>query len=80
MTRCNGWIWPADAFLPEVDEEQCLLLNDMPTCPYCRGMTRPNVMMFNDWGWQEQREPAPLSTGFPSLAFRLSRLHAHSEA
>jgi NAD-dependent SIR2 family protein deacetylase len=56
MTRCNGWIWPADAFFPEVDEEQCLLLNDMPTCPYCRGMARPNVMMFNDWGWQEQRE------------------------
>jgi NAD-dependent SIR2 family protein deacetylase len=56
LASCCHSIWSADAFLPEVDEEQCLLLNDLPICPYCGGMARPNVMMFNDWGWQEQRE------------------------
>ena len=30
--------------------------NGHPTCPHCGGMARPNVMMFNDWEWLEQRE------------------------
>ena len=30
---CCDAIWPADDFVPEVDEEQCLLLNEPPTCP-----------------------------------------------
>lgn len=56
LAPCCNSIWPADTFSPEVDEEHCLSLNDVPTCPYCRGMARPNVLMFNDWDWQEQRE------------------------
>lgn len=48
-------IWPADAFDPEVDEVNCLLLNEPPRCPACGGLARPNVLMFNDWGWLEQR-------------------------
>ncbi|MES1979040.1 MAG: Sir2 family NAD-dependent protein deacetylase [Pseudomonadota bacterium] len=50
-----GGIWPADAFVPDVDDISCLLLNEPPRCPACGGLARPNVLMFNDWGWLEQR-------------------------
>lgn len=56
LSPCCNAIWSADALAPEVDEEQCLLLSALPACPYCGGMARPNVMMFNDWEWLEHRQ------------------------
>jgi NAD-dependent SIR2 family protein deacetylase len=56
LSPCSLAIWSADELAPEVDAEQCLLLNAMPTCPQCGGMARPNVMMFNDWDWLEHRQ------------------------
>jgi len=55
---CSDAIWSAKDFLPEVDEEQCLLLNEPPTCPHCGGLARPNVMMFGDWDWCGGRQGA----------------------
>ena len=55
LDGCTGDIWPAQGFDPQVDEEQCLLLSDFPACPHCGGMARPNILMFNDWGWLESR-------------------------
>lgn len=43
--------WPADDFVPEVDEARCLLLSDMPRCPVCCSIARPSILMFNDEGW-----------------------------
>lgn len=48
---CTQEIWPADAFLPEIDEEDCRLLGDLPHCPHCGGLARPNILMFGDAGW-----------------------------
>lgn len=31
-------IWKADDFLPEIDAERCLLLNEPPCCPHCGGV------------------------------------------
>ncbi|MDF1877814.1 hypothetical protein JHD47_08300 [Sulfurimonas sp. SAG-AH-194-L11] len=28
---------------------------DKPLCPECGGMARPNILMFNDWGWNTKR-------------------------
>lgn len=56
MEPCSKDIWPADSFEPEIDEENCLLLSPMPSCPRCGGLARPNVMMFNDWDWLEHRQ------------------------
>lgn len=56
VNLCCKAVWRADSFEPIVDVERCLLLNDKPTCPYCGGLARPNVVMFNDWDWLEQRE------------------------
>ena len=56
LKGCAGDIWPANGFDPVVDEDQCLLTNDFPTCPHCGGLARPNILMFSDVGWLESRE------------------------
>ena len=56
LDNCTRDIWSADDFNPVVDEEYCQLINDFPTCPHCGGMARPNILMFDDWKWQEQHQ------------------------
>ncbi len=48
---CGQPVWPADDFVPVVDAENCTLLSDLPVCPACAGLARPNIMMFGDWDW-----------------------------
>jgi NAD-dependent SIR2 family protein deacetylase len=47
-------VWAADAFQPKVDESSCRLISDLPHCPQCGSVARPNILMFSDWGWNEQ--------------------------
>lgn len=56
-------IWSADAVFPEVDLEHAQLTSELPTCPRCGAVARPNILMFNDRLWatahqeiQEQRQ------------------------
>ncbi len=56
LLPCCDAIWSADEFEPEVDVEQCLLLNEIPRCPYCGGTARPNVLMRGDRQWLEHRQ------------------------
>ncbi|MEN9314616.1 MAG: hypothetical protein RIS35_1009, partial [Pseudomonadota bacterium] len=51
LTPCRQETWPADGFHPEVDTRACRLRNDMPRCPVCGAVARPNVLMFGDGGW-----------------------------
>lgn len=53
--RCQDKIWPATGFSPRVDEQRCELQNDVPACPHCNGIARPNILMFNDWDWINTR-------------------------
>lgn len=55
MKNCIGDIWPADDFQPSVDDENCLLLSPLPRCPKCGGIARPNILMFDDWEWNDRR-------------------------
>ena len=55
LKLCCNATWTADEFVPEVDVEQCLLLNAPPICPHCGGLARPNVLMFMDFEWLEHR-------------------------
>ncbi len=55
---CQGDIWPAEGFLPEVDEDRCLLTSALPICPHCQAIARPNILMFGDWGWLSERSDA----------------------
>lgn len=53
--NCREALWTAEDFQPEVDADNCRLLNDFPHCPHCGALARPNILMFGDWGWQERR-------------------------
>jgi NAD-dependent SIR2 family protein deacetylase len=55
---CGQAIWPADAVLPEVDEQACRLLGQIPSCPHCGSVARPNILMFDDWDWVDRRTSA----------------------
>ncbi|HEV2609702.1 MAG TPA: Sir2 family NAD-dependent protein deacetylase [Noviherbaspirillum sp.] len=52
---CGKAVWSADGFVPEVDAEQCRLLSDLPRCPKCGALARPNILMFGDWDWNDER-------------------------
>ena len=56
--QCTRHIWPADDFQPEVEIVACKLLNALQQCPYCQEMARPNILMFNDCEWIDQRAAA----------------------
>lgn len=58
LCPCCDEIWAADGFLPEVDVQRCWLRNAPPACPFCGGLARPNVLMFSDDSWLEQRSAA----------------------
>ena len=56
MRGCSDKIWPATDFAPEIDADKCLLRSALPVCPRCRGLARPNILMFGDRGWIEARQ------------------------
>ena len=41
--------------LIEVDDESLRAVSPLPACPRCDALARPNVLMFNDWGWLPHR-------------------------
>lgn len=55
INGCLHHIWDAGEFLPEVDEVQCQLMNDPPKCDCCGDIARPNILMFNDFKWEDNR-------------------------
>lgn len=55
---CSADIWTADNIAPVVDEAQCRLVGALPSCPNCGAVARPNILMFDDWNWLEQRSAA----------------------
>ena len=55
LDGCMGEVWPADSWVPEVDEGACMLLNDLPRCPHCSGVARPGILMFGDSEWIDYR-------------------------
>ena len=52
---CCDAIWPADGVDPEVDMAHCKLVSELPLCPRCGALARPNILMFNDGAWLPQR-------------------------
>lgn len=51
LEPCGDRIWPADAMQPEVDEAHCRLVSELPHCPCCGQLARPNILMFGDGSW-----------------------------
>ncbi len=55
LNGCMFDIWPADEFDPLIDEDKCILSSDLPACPHCGEIARPNILMFGDWAWLDHR-------------------------
>lgn len=55
---CGQHIWSAGDFHPDIDRDQCRLVGDLPHCPHCGALARPNILMFGDWGWLDRRTTA----------------------
>jgi NAD-dependent SIR2 family protein deacetylase len=53
MNACGQSPWPADGLTPQVDAEACQWVGDLPACPRCGSLARPNLLMFGDGEWQE---------------------------
>ena len=53
--NCSGEIWPTADLHPQVDEAACLLQSELPRCPNCGALARPNILMFDDWHWNPTR-------------------------
>jgi NAD-dependent SIR2 family protein deacetylase len=52
---CSRTIRPADGMHVEVDEATIRASSELPACPHCGGIARPNILMFGDWNWIRDR-------------------------
>jgi NAD-dependent SIR2 family protein deacetylase len=53
--RCGAPIWPADAVTVDVDPATIRARSELPICPGCGAIARPNILMFGDWEWSTER-------------------------
>jgi NAD-dependent SIR2 family protein deacetylase len=57
--QCSQWcgqpVWPSDDVRVDVDEATIRATSAFPLCPGCGAIARPNVLMFNDRGWDDAR-------------------------
>ena len=58
LGECVAGVWSAGEFIPQVDFTECRLTNDPPSCIACSGLARPNIVMFGDWNWVNERNQA----------------------
>jgi NAD-dependent SIR2 family protein deacetylase len=52
---CQLKTWSANELTPEIDHQNCQWLGQLPLCPHCGTLSRPNILMFNDYAWVSQR-------------------------
>ena len=53
--NCTGQIWPTADLHPQVEEATCQWRGELPRCPHCGALARPNILMFDDWQWNHTR-------------------------
>lgn len=51
LGRCGQPTWDAAPQEVEVDEATMRAVGELPRCPACGGLARPNVLMFGDGAW-----------------------------
>eukprot|EP01097_Dermamoeba_algensis_P006408 TRINITY_DN4016_c0_g1_i2.p1 TRINITY_DN4016_c0_g1~~TRINITY_DN4016_c0_g1_i2.p1 ORF type:complete len:258 (-),score=30.54 TRINITY_DN4016_c0_g1_i2:41-814(-) len=58
-SQCTDELWPTDDFkIPEVDTETFRAIGDLPKCKHCDSVASPNVLMFGDYRFIDEREEA----------------------
>ena len=53
--RCTRDIWPGDPDDIDLDEATMRARGQLPRCPDCRAIARPNILMFGDFSWVASR-------------------------
>ena len=53
LTPCCRSIWPNNEQIPI--NMETMRSRSIPGCPHCRGVSRPNILMFGDWSWISDR-------------------------
>src|SRR5512139_370834 len=74
---CGAGITPADAYEPDVDESTFRARDPLPTCGRCGALARPNILMFGDYGWDDERtgeQEARLSSWLAEVGRRGGKL------
>jgi len=72
---CTDAIWDASQELVRVDEEVFRALPPLPKCRRCGALARPNILMFGDSLWLDQRTNAQ-EQGFAEWIEELARAAA----
>jgi NAD-dependent SIR2 family protein deacetylase len=52
---CNNNIWPVHRLDLKIDENALRAEGELPCCPNCGEVARPNILMFNDFSWLQAR-------------------------
>lgn len=55
LNVCTAKIWTTETLNPHIDHIRCEWLGELPHCPHCQALARPNILMFDDYDWIEQR-------------------------
>lgn len=55
LEPCCADVWAADYLEPCTDDALCQWLGQLPICIHCGRLARPNILMFDDWGWIDDR-------------------------
>lgn len=53
---CSKQIWSAETLQPVIESELCQWQGDLPKCPNCGALARPNILMFDDYHWISDRQ------------------------
>lgn len=56
--ECGIGVFPAEHVRVEVDGESFRAVGELPRCPACGALVRPNILMFGDWRWDDTRTRA----------------------
>ncbi len=51
LDDCGVGIFRAEGVAVEIDPESMRAVGELPTCPSCGSLARPNILMFGDGGW-----------------------------
>jgi NAD-dependent SIR2 family protein deacetylase len=53
--NCTSRIWSAGKLEIDVNENTLDVIGDLPKCPFCGSVARPNILMFDDYAWNPSR-------------------------
>jgi NAD-dependent SIR2 family protein deacetylase len=52
---CCHEIWEAEGEAVRIDDSAFRALDPLPRCRFCSALGRPNILMFGDWSWLDER-------------------------